>query len=257
MARPQKQTVDYFPHDAYASAGDTLTVLESRFGNNGYAFWFKLLERLAAADGHYIDCRNIQKWQTILAKAHVDDTTGEAIMVLLLEMEAIDKELWKSRVIWCQHLVENLADVYKNRRRPLPEKPVTTPYNSITTPSNPKQEGLLPIETPQSKVKYSKVNNSKKNIYGEFGNVLLSEGEYKKLAERFGEEWTKHYIEQLSGYMQQSKKNEKKYTDHYATLRNWLLRDGKTDGTHQGNTGKPKLTRTEQLQASVGRKLDR
>ncbi len=56
MARLQKDVVNYFPHDANACAGDTLTVLQSRFGNDGYAFWFKLLEKLSSTDGHCIDC---------------------------------------------------------------------------------------------------------------------------------------------------------------------------------------------------------
>jgi DnaD/phage-associated family protein len=162
MARPPKQTVDYFPHISSASSGDTLTVLESRFGNDGYAFWFKLLERLSAADGHYLDCRNQMKWQTLLAKAHVNEETGEAILVLLLEMEAIDKELWKQRVIWCQNLVNNLADVYKNRKRPIPQKPVITPNNGISTPDNTCMDIVSTPENPQSKLKEIKVNNIKK-----------------------------------------------------------------------------------------------
>ena len=71
MARPQKDIVSYFPHDANACTGDTLTVLQSRFGNDGYAFWFKLLEKLASTEGHYIDCRNPTKWQLLLAKTGI------------------------------------------------------------------------------------------------------------------------------------------------------------------------------------------
>lgn len=142
MARPLKETVDYFPHDATASAGDTLTVLENQFKNDGYAFWFKLLERLASTDGHFIDCRNPAKWKTLLAKCHLTQEAGEAIMVLLVEMEAIDRDLWKSRVIWCQHLVDNFGDVYKNRRRPLPQKPVISSINPVSTDDNPSAEGV-------------------------------------------------------------------------------------------------------------------
>ena len=46
MARPKKQTVDYFPH--IIKQGKTMTILENRFGNDGYAFWFKLLEILGS-----------------------------------------------------------------------------------------------------------------------------------------------------------------------------------------------------------------
>jgi hypothetical protein len=266
MARPQKQTVDYFPHDAHASAGDTLTVLESRFGNNGYAFWFKLLERLCAADGHYIDCRNIQKWQTILAKAHVDEATGEAIMVLLLEMEAIDKGLWKSRVIWCQHLVDNLADVYKNRKRPLPQKPVSTPNNHVSTPDNTTTDELLPVETPQSKVKESKVNNSNKEIIKE-SIVILPDWLNKDSWNGFLE-MRKVIKKPLTGYAcQLAIKKLQKIKDsgedpnevlNKSTLHSWQGIFGKEDGRTNGqvertrDSGKnPKPTREERLRASV------
>jgi len=155
MARPHKQTVDYFPHDANAYAGDTLTVLQSRFGNDGYAFWFKLLEKLASTDGHYLDCRNSTKWQLLLARTGVNEITGVEIMNLLVEMQAIDKELWESKLIWCQKLVDNIADVYKNRRREIPQKPVITDNNPITTEDN----ALTTDESTQSKVKETKVNN--------------------------------------------------------------------------------------------------
>lgn len=149
MPRPKSDTVVYFPHYANASSsGDTVKVLQSRFGNDGYAFWFKLLEKLASADGHYLDCRNPRRWQVLLADMGVDDKTGVEIMVLLVEMEAIDKELWESKVIWCQNLVDNLAPVYQNRKRERPQKPVITGENPITTvetvvlvPEKPQRRG--------------------------------------------------------------------------------------------------------------------
>ena len=47
MARPAKTSVDYFPHMAHS--GKTIAILEARWGNDGYAFWFKLLELLGTA----------------------------------------------------------------------------------------------------------------------------------------------------------------------------------------------------------------
>jgi hypothetical protein len=81
-----------------------------------------------------------------------------------------------------------------------------------------------PLQAPTfgaySQVKLSRVELD--NIkYGEFGNVLLSEEEYTKLLERFGENNTKLLIEELSGYMASTKK---KYSSHYATLLNWARR---------------------------------
>ena len=134
MARTQKDTADYFPHDAEASSGDTLTALQGQFGNDGYAFWFKLLEKLTSSEGHYLDCSKSERWQVLLGKAKVDEDTGSKIVILLVEMGAVDRELWEGhRIFWCQNLVNNLADVYKNRRRDLPQKPIITGSYPITT----------------------------------------------------------------------------------------------------------------------------
>jgi len=157
MARIQKDTANYFPHEANASAGDTLTVLQGRYKNDGYAFWFKLLERLAAADGHYLDLRNPQKWQIFIAKMGVDEITTVEIMNLLVEMQAIDEELWQLKLVWCQNLVNNLADVYKNRKREVPQKPVPASTklslasnDDITTIEKDISTGKKPITTPEN-----------------------------------------------------------------------------------------------------------
>jgi len=223
MARTQKDTVGYFPHDATASAGDTLTVLQSRFRNDGYAFWFKLLEKLASSEGHYIDCNNSNRWQLLLAKTGVDEITGVEIMKLLVEMKAIDKDLWDSRLIWCQKLVDNIAEVYKNRRREIPQKPFSTNGNEITTDI----KGITTGRGTQSKVNKSKVNKSKEDnniTCGQFDNIKLTTSEYDKLIERFTLPGTMERIEALSigieskGY---------KYKSHYAAILAWERRDTK------------------------------
>lgn len=179
MARTQKDTVNYFPHDANASSGDTLTVLQNKYGNNGYAFWFKLLEKLACSDGHYIDCRNIVKRQVFMAKMGVDELLGVEMLNLLVEIQAIDKELWESKVIWCQNLVNNISIVYKNRRRQIPQKPIITDNNQLTTVDNGISTDNLHVEIPQSKVYKSKVykskgNNTTSNKYtsGKYGHLV-------------------------------------------------------------------------------------
>ena len=55
MGRSNRQTADYFPHYV-GEKSRTKFILEKNWGNDGYAFWFKLLELLCAADGLYYDC---------------------------------------------------------------------------------------------------------------------------------------------------------------------------------------------------------
>lgn len=133
MARKLRDKADYFPHYADARDGDTLTALQSQYQNDGYAFWFRLLERLASADGHFIDLRNEAKYQTFAGKMYIDVEKADGIMAILVETEAIDRDLWQHKIVWCQNLVNNLADVYRNRRREIPQRPEIITKDGITT----------------------------------------------------------------------------------------------------------------------------
>lgn len=229
MARPQKQTVDYFPHDGHASDGDTLTILQGRWGNDGYAFWFRLLEKLSTSENHVIDCRNPVKWQLLLAKSHLTEETGEEIMRVLAELDAIDAELWhRHRVIWCQNLVNGVADAYKNRRRPVPARPVITDNKAVSTANN----SLTTGDKPQTKLKEIKLNKTKYTAYPEFPNVnKMTKEEHQKLIERFGEAGARDRVENLSLYI--ASKGDK-YKNHYATILAWDKKDkGGQGGTHR------------------------
>lgn len=59
--------------------------------------------------------------------------------------------------------------------------------------------------------------------YGEFKNVKLKEGEYDKLISRCDKKNVDSKIESLSGGIQSK---GYRYKDHYATLLNWLRKDG-------------------------------
>ena len=122
MARPTKETVDYYPH--FVKGGRTIFILESKYGNDGYAFWFKLLEILGDAEGHYYDCSIPNNWAYLLAKTRCDEDTARDIINTLLTLDKIDGKLWNDRqVIWCQHFVDNVSSVYKMRHAEIPTAP--------------------------------------------------------------------------------------------------------------------------------------
>ncbi len=62
----------------------------------------------------------------------------------------------------------------------------------------------------------------KVKMYGEFGNVKLSEEELEKLKERFPYDW-RGKIDNLSSYMASK---GKRYKSHYATILNWARKEG-------------------------------
>jgi DnaD/phage-associated family protein len=98
-------------------------VLESKYGNDGYAFWFKLLEVLGSTNGMYYDCNNVADWEFLLAKTHLSSETVTDILNILADLEAIDQDLWLGKIIWSQNLVDNVKDSFKRRSTETPIKP--------------------------------------------------------------------------------------------------------------------------------------
>lgn len=148
MARPQKQTVDYYPHEAVS--GKTILIIETNFGNDGYAFFHKLLEYLCDSDGHFIDCTEPGEWEYLLAKTRVNSDVALKIINLLVDLNKLDGDLWKKGILWYQALVDNIADVYKNRKKPIPSKPDITNKKDVSIGRNNKNINIttfLPIET--------------------------------------------------------------------------------------------------------------
>jgi hypothetical protein len=175
MARPIKHTVEYFSHDANASQGKTLTILENNYGIAGYAAWFKLLEVLSTVDNHVFKCRNSEDKEYLAARLKLKTKDLDSILDKMADLEAIDKNLWQHGIIWSEKFVLRLKDVYDNRRQPLP----TRPSNDITTPNLQTETPLLQTETPlpsventQSKLKETKVNNTLPQKASELATLL-------------------------------------------------------------------------------------
>jgi len=153
MARPQKQTVDYFPHNC--NHGKTIYILEQKFQAKGYAFWFKLLEELGNHEGHYLNLNDETELEFLSAKTWFPTTEILEVLNLLAKLDAIDKKLWENKIVWSGNFVNNLSGVYDKRVVSVPEIPV---YDT--------KKGVLVNRKPQSKVKYTKVVSAKaKNEY--------------------------------------------------------------------------------------------
>jgi len=161
VARPHKQTVDYFPHDTDASEGKTLTIIQAKYGNDGYALWFKLLQLLGKSSGHYFDFNNPADWEFLLAKTHQKSTESlKAILETLVLLGAIDAELYKNGIIWCQKFVNGISDAYErtiNGAPKRPDLPVNVENEGVSVSNNSEKT----TKTPQTKLKETKLNNIK------------------------------------------------------------------------------------------------
>ena len=214
MARPKKQTVDYFPHSCVHKK--TMFIVEQRYGNDGYAFWFKLLEMLGITEGHALDLKDEASWQFLQATTRLDEEKCTEILDLLSKLKAIDSELWHSeKVVWSDNFMEGIGDVYLKRTVDLPQKPGFSERKH-------NDSGVSGDGNPQSKVKESKGNNSiEKTVqpHRKIDHLSISVEEHQKLVDQYGETDVDGIYEEIENY-----KHNTKYKSLYLTANQWLKR---------------------------------
>ena len=163
MARPTKTSVDYFPHMTHS--GKTIAILEARWGNDGYAFWFKLLELLGDSSDFSFNCNRSADWEYLLSKTRVTEPVARAILDKLAEVEAIDAACWQQNIVWSDNFCRNLEPVFEKRKGQKPQKPeFPQPKPAAADISGDFRDGnlaaaaIIPTET--DKVKETKLTES-------------------------------------------------------------------------------------------------
>ena len=163
MARPTKTSVDYFPHMTHS--GKTIAILEARWGNDGYAFWFKLLELLGDSSDFSFNCSRSADWEYLLSKTRVTEPVARAILDKLAEVEAIDAACWQQNIVWSDNFCRNLEPVFEKRKGQKPQKPefpqqkpAAGDISADFRDGNPAVAAIIPTET--DKVKETKLTES-------------------------------------------------------------------------------------------------
>lgn len=173
MARPRRYNVDYFPHDC-VHPGKTINLLQKKYGVHGYAFWWKLLEKLGHSDGLWfeftdseIEFFGIETWVSGVKNGVSGEEMVLEIMSLLVRLDAIDKNLWENhRVVWCQKFADRVKDAFKKRTDFSPEKPVFGEETQVSGEETTNESSFLPENA--AKGKGNKINKRKKtNGYSE------------------------------------------------------------------------------------------
>jgi hypothetical protein len=230
MARPAKTSVDYFPHMAHS--GKTIAILEARWGNDGYAFWFKLLELLGDSSDFAFNCNRSADWEYLLSKTRVSEAVARAILDKLAEVDAIDAECWQRRVVWSDNFVKNLESVFVKRKQGLPQKPSLRGGNSA-------EPGLIPTETDkvkESKPKKSRVDQMKQNqhhcpsslrpgVVQQADTVFLTPAELEKLQREYGDAGAARLVTILDAYKTNSPDKGAQYRNDYKSILSWGVRE--------------------------------
>ena len=114
MARGQRKDVDYFPHEC--NHGRKMSIIEAKYGNDGYATWFKLLELLGKANNHYISIADDTTLMFLSSVFRLDENKTLLILNDLSKLGAINSFLYENhKVIWSEKFVESIKDAYRQR----------------------------------------------------------------------------------------------------------------------------------------------
>lgn len=113
MARPERNTVDYFPH--YISNGKKMFFIEQTYGNDGYATWFKLLEMLSATEHHFLNLNNEIDLMYISAKCRVSEDVLNSIIIDLCKLGEFNTNAWTQKILWSDKFIGSIQDAYIRR----------------------------------------------------------------------------------------------------------------------------------------------
>ena len=165
MARPKKNTVEYFSHSCNHER--PLSILIGKYGNDGYSFYFRLQELLGKTDGHTIQVDKDMEWEYFLTQVGCLSENALKMITTLVKIGEIDKDLWENeKRIWWQSFTNLLTDVYAKRKNDIPNKNSFLNRNLSLGSENTvniTETQLLGTETTQSKVKKSKENYTKED----------------------------------------------------------------------------------------------
>lgn len=241
MARPQKEGLDYFSHDTDAVNDEKIEALRALYGNDGYAFFFILLERIYRVPDAELDVSDAETLQILARKVSVTEEKFQEMLKTAIKRGCFNKEAFEKRGVLTSNGIKKRASVVIEKREVMRSRYQKAKLDSISSPISDAE--TIP-ETPQSKVKESKEKNSKidnssiskdttikKNIYTlfeqEIGMLTPMIAEQLKDAESvFPDDWIEDAIKEAA------RANVRRWSYIEGILKNWATkgRDVKMGG---------------------------
>lgn len=157
MARPQKEGMDYFPHDTDAVNDEKIEALRALYGNDGYAFYFIMLERIYRTADFEINVSDAETqketFQILAKKVGVSTEIFEQMLNAALKWGCFSKKDYEKRGVITSKGIKKRAAVVLEKRRRMREK-YHQEKQEVSAAETREETGA---ETPQRKEKKSKV----------------------------------------------------------------------------------------------------
>ena len=243
MARPQKKGLLYFPFDTDFFADLKIRALRARYGSDGLIFYIWLLAEIYRENGYYI-VWNEDSEDAAIASLGLSEGSMKQIMTFLASRSLIVEITLASSdtIITSPNIQKRYQEAAKSLRREiivdceiwLLNEEETASFIKVTQNSDKysknnnksvKNESKS-RKNPTNKIKVNemKVNEREgapaKHSYGPFGNVMLLDDEFTKLADKYGADIRNDAIEFLDMYIEEKGYKTK---SHYLAIIRWVV----------------------------------
>ena len=169
MARPRKTGLAYFPHDCDASSDDKIEALRAVHGNDGYVFYFIILERVFSRENPEINLRIPAAKLALIKKVNVTPEKFDEILATALEIGAFDKEIYTEKGVLTSNGIQKRFETVAKLRASWRNKKSKRVFQGENQGENPeKTRGKIP----QKEKEKENINNIYPHDSAEF---LLAE----------------------------------------------------------------------------------
>jgi len=118
MARPTKEGMDYFPHDTDAANDEKIEALRALHGNDGYAFYFIVLERIYRSNTAELDVSKLAVLAALIAKVGVNKQKFDEMLETAFDVGCLDREAYEfKKVLTSDGVKKRAKEVEKLRNK--------------------------------------------------------------------------------------------------------------------------------------------
>ena len=236
----------YFSHDTNANRDEKILSMRVDYGWEGYGWYWAIVETMAEASNYKLKIKNGVPNRVAIAGLSLCHNIPIDKLEVFIDNCIKKYGLFDTdeEYFWSRTLLKRLS-IRDEKTSKLRDAGLKGAEKRWGSDSHPNGEANNHPNGNKRKLKEIKVNKIKeKKEYND--TVFLTDIEYNKLIDKFGENIAKDKIEALSLYIKSLGK-ENKYKDHYATILTWdrndikkgVNRSGKNNQNNRDGEEKP------------------
>ena len=143
MARPRKEGMDYFPHDVSAHTDTKVEALRSIYGNDGYAFYFIMLEVIYSQNNFEIEVFDAETreemFQILSKKVGVSAEVFEKMLNTSFRWGLFNKEKYEKEGKITSEAIKKRAGVVEEKRERMRTKYEKAKGKGVSASENEKE----------------------------------------------------------------------------------------------------------------------